>query len=138
MFKWLKGRQAIASAPAKLTTTDVPKIMQQYGALLEKYPTAYVDETWLPVPKEQMRLVFKAAWKMAPTAQLRNYVEVGWTCLSMFQPGVGKTPVDGAVPSDASPQSLMAQLSRFVEFGKRAQAEAERDLIEMRAFVRHN
>jgi hypothetical protein len=75
---------------------------------------------------------------MAPTDELRNYVEVGWTCLSMFQPGVGKTPVDGAVPPDASPQSVIHQLGRFVEFGKRAQAEAERDLIEMRAFIRDN
>jgi hypothetical protein len=137
MVKWLKGRRASANTSIPPTAADVVKIIQQYGALLEKNPTAYMDETWLPVPKDQMRLVFKAAWKIAPTAELRNHVEVGWTLLSMFQPDVGQIPIDGAVPPDASPQSI-AQLGRFVELGKRAQAEAEKDLAEMRAFIRNN
>jgi hypothetical protein len=137
MFKWLGGRRASANASTALTDADIVRIIQQYGALLVKYPTAYMDETWLPVPKDQMRLVFKAAWKIAPNAELRNHIEAGWTLLSMFQPDVGQIPVDGAVPPDASPQSI-AQLSRFVELGKLAQAEAETDLVEMRAFIRNN
>jgi hypothetical protein len=135
MFKWLK--KGPAETPTKLTTADLPRIMQQYQTLLEKYPTAFIDEEWLPVPKDEMRLVFKAAWKMAPNAELRNYVEVGWSLLSMFQPGVGQTPVDCATPRDASPQSI-AQLDRFVELGKIAQAEAEKEVVAMRALIRGN
>lgn len=55
MFKWLKGQHQ-----GKLTTFD---IMEKYGALIEKHPGAYMDETWLPVDKDQMRAAFKAAWR---------------------------------------------------------------------------
>lgn len=53
-----------------------------------------------------MPQVFKAEWKMAPNEQLRNYIEIGWASLSMFQPGVGPTPVDAAVPYDISSESM--------------------------------
>lgn len=62
----LSSKERARTTSITLTTSDVPRIMQEYSGLLEKYPTAYMDEKWLPVPKDQMRLVLKAAWKMAP------------------------------------------------------------------------
>ena len=67
MFGWFKAKQ---SKPRELTDDAIADIMEKYGALLEAYPTAYVDETLLPVPKDEMRRALQAAWKMAPP--LRN------------------------------------------------------------------
>ena len=134
MLGWFKGKSA---KPAELTKDAIADILGKYGKLLERHPTAFMDESWLPLPKDQMPLVFKAAWKMAPNEQLRNYIEIGWVSLSMFQPGVGPTPVDAAVPDDISSES-MKTLDRFVELGKRAQAESDRQLQEMQEFTRAN
>jgi hypothetical protein len=136
MFGWFKPSRP--KKPRDLTVGDVADIISRYGELLEKYPTAYMDESWLPVPKEQMRLVFKAAWKIAPTAEMRNYVEVGWTLLSMFQPGVGPVPVDAATPKDASPSDITKMLGKYLKIADAAKPESERDYREMREFTRAN
>lgn len=134
MLGWFKGKSA---KPAELTTDAIVDILEKYGKLLERHPTAFMDESWLPLPKDQMRQVFKAAWKMAPNEELRNYIEIGWASLSMFQPGVGPAPVDAVVPDDISSKS-MKTLDRFVELGKRAQAESDHQLQEMRELTRAN
>jgi hypothetical protein len=122
------------STPTKLTTADVPDILGKFGALMEKYPTAYIDETWLPASKDQMRLVFKAAWKMAPNAELRNHIDMACLFLSHFQPGIGPVPMDFKVPEDLSSES-MAQLDRYVQLQKVALAEAEKDSAAMDEFI---
>lgn len=134
MFGWFKPSQP--KKPPDLRARDVADIISRYGELLEKYPTAYMDESWLPAPKEQMRLVFKAAWKMAPTAEMRNHVEVGWTLLSMFQPGVGAVPVDAATPKDASSNDVATTLGKYMKIADAAKPESERDYREMREFTR--
>jgi len=132
MFGWFKSSKP--KKPRDLTVAEIGDILGKYGELIEKHPTAFMDESWLPVPKDEMRRVFKVAWKISPTPEMRNHVEVGWTLLSMFQPGVGPVAVDAAVPSDASPESIRT-LERFVELSKAAQAESERDLKEKRDFI---
>ncbi len=140
MFEWFrpKGQPAATKKPRTLTTAaDVMDILAQYGELLEKYPTAFVDESWLPVPKDQMRLAFKAALKFAPNDEMREVVKVGWTFLSMFQPGVGPTPVDGKPPKDPRDKKAFAQFERYAEFLTKSQVEMERDAAEMEAFIRN-
>jgi len=136
MFGWFKPSQPKKSRD--LAARDVADIISKYGELLEKYPTAYMDESWLPVPKEQMRLVFQAAWKIAPTVEMRNFVEVGWTLLSMFQPGVGPIPVDANTPNDASPSDITKMLGKYLKIADAAKPESERDYREMREFTRAN
>jgi hypothetical protein len=126
LFGWLRSK---SSKPRELTFDAVASIMEKYGELLEKYPTAYVDESRLPVPKAEMRRALQAAWKMAP--QLRNAIEIGWASLHRFQPNIGRTPVD------ANPESS-AMLNRFVEISKAAEPEMNRDLGELTAFKRAN
>jgi hypothetical protein len=75
MFGWFKAKQ---SEPRALSFDVIADVMEKYGALLEKYPTAYLDESLLPLPKEAMRRVLRQAWKLAPRPQLRNAIEVGW------------------------------------------------------------
>ena len=103
MLGWL--RSSILKRSPEQSAPEVSRIIATYGELLEKYPAAYMDESWLPVSKKQMRRVFKEAWKLAPTAEMRNYVEVAWPLLSMFQPGIGRIPVD-AGERDGTPESL--------------------------------
>lgn len=134
MLGWLKS--SILKRSPELKAPDVSGIIAQYGELLEEYPAAYMDESWLPVSKKKMRIVFKAAWKMAPTAEMRNYVEVAWTLLSMFQRGIGSIPVDAAA-RDGTPESLK-MLHEYLKLCERAKAESDRDYAEMREFTRAN
>jgi hypothetical protein len=134
MLGWLKS--AILRRSPELKASEVSSIIAKYGELLEKHPAAYMDERWLPVSKKKMRLVFKAAWKMAPTSEMRNYVEVAWTMLSMFQPGIGPIPVD-AGERDGTPESLK-MLHEYLKLSERAKTESDRDYAEMREFTRAN
>jgi hypothetical protein len=131
MLGWLKSILRLSPKP---NPSEVARIIAKYGELLEKYPAAYMDESWLPLPKKQMRLVFKAAWTIAPTAEMRHYVEVAWPMLSMFQPGVGPVPVDAA-ERDGTPESLR-MLDEYLKLSERTKAESDRDYAEMRGFTR--
>ena len=129
-------RSSILKRSPEQSAPEVSRIIATYGELLEKYPAAYMDESWLPVSKKQMRRVFKEAWKLAPTAEMRNYVEVAWPLLSMFQPGIGRIPVD-AGERDGTPESLK-MLHEYLKLSERAKAESDRDYADMREFIRAN
>ncbi len=130
MFKWLKGRRE-----HKLTALD---ILEKYGALLETHAGSYMDETWLPVDKDQMRLAFKAAWKMTQNDKLRNHIEVAWVSLSMFQPGVGQIPIDGAAPKLKDTPQNIARFDRFMQLHEIGQPQAEKELAAIREFKKSN
>jgi hypothetical protein len=125
MFGWFTARYR---KPRELTFDSIADIVERYGALLEKYPTAYVDERSLPAPKNEVRSALKAAWRIADDSQLRNAIEVGWMSLHRFQPGIGPSPID------ANPKSP-AMLNRFVELSKLTQQEMDRDFQELRVFT---
>jgi hypothetical protein len=131
MLRWLRSTLGLTPKP---NPSEVASIVAKYGELLEKYPAAYMDESWLPLPKKQMRLVFKAAWTIAPTAEMRHYVEVAWPMLSMFQPGIGPVPVDAA-ERDGTPESLR-MLNEYLKLSEQTKAESDRDYAEMREFTR--
>lgn len=126
LFGWLRPKP---SKPREPTFEVIARIIEKYGELLEKYPTAFIDESRLPVPKEEMRRALQAAWKMAP--QLRNAIEIGLTSLHRFQPNIGRTPLY------ANPDSP-AMLNRFVEISKITEPEMNRDFEELTAFKRDN
>ena len=134
MLGWLKS--SISRRSQELDASYVSRIIAKYGELLETHPAAYMDERWLPVSKKQMRRVLKAAWKTAPTAEMRNYVEVVWPLLSMFQPRIGPVPVDAA-ERDGTAESLK-MLHEYLRLCERTKAESARDYAEMREFTRTN
>lgn len=134
MLGWLKS--SIFGRSRELDASYVYKIVAKYGEVLEQYPAAYIDESWLPVSKKQMRIVLKAAWKAAPTAEMRNYVEVVWPLLSMFQPRIGPIPLDAA-ERDGTAESLK-MLHEYLRLCERTKAESDRDYAEMREFTRAN
>jgi len=123
-------------ASDSFTPAEMASVLEKYQALIEKYPISYMDETWLPLPKDQMRVVFKRVWKIAPTAEMRNYVEVAWIKLSMFQKGIGPTPVNGGVRGH-SPESMRI-IDRYLQLSNASKPESDRDFREMREFTRAN
>lgn len=131
MLGWLRSILRLSPKP---NPSEVASIVAKYGELLERYPAAYMDDSWLPLPKKQMRLAFKAGWTIAPTAEMRHYVEVAWPMLSMFQPGIGPVPVDAA-ERDGTPESLR-MLQEYLKLSERTKAESDRDYAEMREFTR--
>ena len=127
MFGFFRSKQ---DKPRELTFDVIADVVEKYGTLLEKYPTAYVDESLLPLPKDEMRRLLRAAWKVAANSKLRSAIEVGWVSLHRFQPNIGSTPVD------ADPG--LKTLNRFVEINKIAQPEMDHDFEELKAFKRAN
>jgi hypothetical protein len=125
LFSWFRRKPA----RPELTLNYVAAVLKKYGTLLEEHPTAYIDQSRLPVPKSEMRRVLQAAWKMAP--ELRKTIEVGWISLYRFQSDIGRVPID------ANPDKR-EMLNRFVEISKTAQREMERDFEELSAFKRTN
>src|SRR4029077_9104111 len=46
------------------------------GALMERYPTAILDTSMLPLPKADMKHVFMDAWLAQPNERLRSLLEI--------------------------------------------------------------
>jgi hypothetical protein len=84
------------------------------GELMERYPTALLDSSRLPAPKQVLKTVIKNAWKREPS--LRNQLECAYVHLSHFQDGIGDAVLDCNLPDvergpDAAPdlQALQQQ-----------------------------
>jgi len=136
MFEWFKKRrERILADRSDRLVRDVSVIMSRYRELLEKHSTAYMDETWLPVSKAEMKTVLKIAWKSAKDDDRREVIKICWTLLSKFQKGIGKIPIDCSIPRNASPEE---GLRSYLRVAKIAQAEDEVNRTEMLEFIRQN
>ena len=51
MLGWL--RSSILKRSPEQRASEVSRIIATYGELLEKYPAAYMDESWLPFPRSK-------------------------------------------------------------------------------------
>jgi hypothetical protein len=131
---WFK-RKSTKHPDAAAFVRAVPSILDLYDGLLEKYPAAYLDETWLPVDKESMKGAFKAAWILAADENDRKWIERSWMSLSLFQPGVGELPVSCDVLGDAT-QENVEKLDHWLSFANIGQAEDEANQAELLAFIR--
>jgi hypothetical protein len=109
-------------------------ILNCYRELIEKYPMAYLDESWLPANKPEMKQILKIGWLLAKDHQQRKSIEAGWAFLSRFQKGVGNVPADANVPVPVTRDSR-AQSDRYLMLAKYSEAEMHVDLQEMRQFI---
>ena len=137
MFQeWLAKRRKRIEAEefAKLAGEALGRL----GQLMEKYPGSFLDETWLPLPKDSMKGIIKASIATAKTSARREVFEVGWLMLANFQPGIGDTPISmPAFPArlaDVTPEFKKA-LDDWQVVSNRVQAESEQCMAEMRAYV---
>jgi hypothetical protein len=117
------------------TPETVDEVMSAYGALLEKYPVSIMDVAMLPIPKKQMKVLLKALYAKATTAELKNHVEVGFHFLCYFQEGVGTTPIDGRTASAGQMEAKMAILEKWTPWFTLAMAEAEALSAEWKRFL---
>ena len=137
MFEWFKERrERILADRADRLVRDVPVILSRYRELLEKHSTAYMDETWLPVSKAEMKTVFKIAWKSAKDDDRREVIKICWTLLSKFQKGIGKIPINCSVPQSASYEEGVRIMDPYLLIAKIAKAEDEVNRAEMHDFIR--
>jgi hypothetical protein len=134
MLEWLK--RTLASEKPKMPQT-VDEAMSAYRDLLVKYPIAIMDVSMLPIPKKQMKLLLKALYAKVPTAELKSYIETGFTLLSNFQEGVGPTPIDGGAPFNGKlpTQAEIANLEKWLAWEKVSMAEAEALTAEWKQFL---
>jgi hypothetical protein len=136
MFEWFKERRERAHIDR--AARNVPAILSRYSELLEKHPTAYMDETWLPVSKAEMKTILKVALMSAKDDDRREVIKICWTLLSKFQQGIGNIPIDCTVPGNSSYEEGDRIMEPYLQIAKIAQAEDEANRTEMLKFIRQN
>ena len=111
--------------------------MSAYRDFLVKYSIAMMDTSMLPIPKKQMKVLLKALYAKVATAELKNYIETGFTLLSKFQEGVGPTPIGGRAPFKGKlpTQAEIAHLEQWMAWEKVSIAEAEALTAEWKRFL---
>ena len=118
-------------------TKAVPEgSIEAFGVLMERYPTAILDTSKLPLPKADMRRVFMDTWLAQTDDKMRTFLEIAYIHLSQFQDGVGDSPIDCKVPSDADPKKKMAVLEPYMRFSSAVTEEAESLRVEFEEFKR--
>src|SRR5260370_14361055 len=132
MFSWIKDRRNRAAEAHFIES--VPRVLAEYGKLLEKFPAAYIDEARLPLKKLGMKRALKIGWKLAKDDEQREWIKIGWTLLSQFQKGVGSKPIDSNIITQENP----AKLDTCLELANIAHLEADSEQIEQFELVHHN
>jgi len=133
MFSWLRKTRQDAIAKKSIIVANAA--IEKFGELLEKYPGGYLDESWLPLPKSEMKTAFKVRWLIAKNEEEREWIKVGWFYLSSFQPGIGQTPLTANLDGNTSPETVIAKLGPYLEFSKQVEADMLRDKAEFEQFI---
>jgi hypothetical protein len=135
VFRSLK--KSLETRLAGKPTKAVPEgSIEAFGVMMERYPTAILDTSKLPLPKADMRRVFMDTWLAQTDEKMRTFLEIAYIHLSQFQDGVGDSPIDCKVPSDADPKKKMAVLEPYIRFSSAVTEEAESLRIEFEEFKR--
>ena len=118
-------------------TKAVPEgLIEAFEVLMERYPTAILDISKLPLPKANMRRVLMDAWLAQTDQKTRTFLEIAYVHLSQFQDGVGDKPIDCKLPSDADSEKKMAVLEPYLRFSSAVTEEAESLRAELEDFKR--
>jgi hypothetical protein len=111
---WLEQRRRRVFA--QTMTKAMPDAFGRYFELLEKYSPDIVDESWLPVSKEALKMMFMAAVATDRDETRRDWLISSWLMLSHFQPGIGETPfpmVPPELPPDFEDGGQTAYMQTF-------------------------
>jgi hypothetical protein len=140
---WLK-KSLETRTPGRLTDAVPGESIEAFGVLMERYPTAILDISKLPLPKADMKCLFTHAWLTQTDEKIRDFLEIAYVHLSQFQDGVGDKPIDCILPSDSDPAMRMAILEPYLRFSGAVTNEAEslraefEDLKRQRSLYRRN
>ena len=119
--------------------TNIPgESIEAFGVLMERYPTAILDTSKLPLPKSDMKGLFTNAWLAQTDEKVRNFLEIAYVHLSQFQDGVGDNPIDCSLPSERDPAIRMAILEPYLRFSGAVTKEAETLRAEFEDFKRRH
>lgn len=96
-----------------------------------------MDVAMLPISKRRMKILLKALFAKATTAEQQSTIEASFTLLSLFQEGVGATRINarvarsGGLPS----QPGIPNLGNWVAWDEVCAAEADALRAEWKQFV---
>lgn len=79
------------------TEKSSAELLGALGELMERYPTALLDSSRLPAPKQQIKAAIKNVWKAEP--RLRSMLAHAYLFLSHFQDGIGSAVLDCKIPA---------------------------------------
>lgn len=112
------------------------EVIGGFGALMERYPTAILDTSELPLPKSEMKRVFRRAWRKTTDERLRNFLQIAFVHLNEFQDGVGDLPIDCTLPPNPDPTKTLRILDPYLRFAPAMTKEAESLRAEFADFER--
>jgi hypothetical protein len=113
------------------------EIIEAFGELMERYPTAILDISKLPASKQEIKRAIKEAWFATSDDKLRNFLAIAYIHLSQFQHGVGNEPVDCGVPKTPDAKSI-ERLDLYLRFAKMAMQESNLLKHEFDDFREHS
>jgi hypothetical protein len=120
VFEWLKKK--------KEKTVD--EVLDQYSALLIKYPIEILDISMLPLPKSQMKLVLKGLYAKEKHTDFEKHFENWFLYLSKFQEGVGDKPIDAKLLDGVSKADIDANLATLERLSRWQRLQlAELDIL---------
>lgn len=131
MFSWLKK-----TFPRE-QPMQVADVLSAYGALLETQDYAVKDVSLLPVSKTKLKALLKSLYARTSNAELKSHLEVAFMSLSMFQDGVGPTPINGMLLPSGGIENMeadMAILKKWMPWQNLVTAETEILLDEWTRF----
>ena len=133
-LSWLK--KSLETRTGREANAIPGEVIEAFGVLMERYPTAILDTLKLPLPKEDMKCLFTRAWLSQTDEKIRNLLEIAYVHLSQFQDGVGDKPIDCTLPSDPDTAKTMAILGPYLRFSGVVTKEAETLRAEFEDFKR--
>lgn len=136
MLSWFKREQGSVDNTKEIIDGAM-LALNRLGELIEKHPGCYIDECWLPLPKPDMKTALKILWVASRSnIEVRTTVEMAWSLLSFFQPGVGNTPIAPAISPGSSPEEVATRLGPYLQISKLWETEMQSNKIEFAEFVR--
>jgi len=129
-------------AEAKKIALGAQRLINAYGAVMEKYPIGYVDASVLPADKDTLKFAIKVMWKLSDE-NFRSLLGGGFVGLYRFQNGVGPEPIT-SLPKNMnvaelkkSPEAMkavMAATQQFLDWSERTKSEMDSLVSEFQAF----
>lgn len=110
------------------------EVLPRLRDLMQRFPFAICDVSFLPLSKPDMKIALKLAWDLAASDRQRAAIEAGFLSLSQFQAGVGDQPIDGDFPPAADPVETAALVNAWMPWAERCETDKWNLWVELVQF----